>query len=229
MLGRKSKRSTTDMKPPAIEEWDFSHCPEDELKDCVRYEYSREREEVRARVAKLRDPKHISDNPYPGDAVYYYDQWFSTFFRLFAEFPGTPWLKIKPADRRARVKECAKWDSPFMSVYPERLQNDDDLYPCFPMDVGASVVHSVHAVEVDWTASNDALKKAFDQWLIDNRPKHDIQLDQTGRVSDRELLKYLGAYRLLRDAANDWETANTWADELGHGTRWTPRYSDGRA
>lgn len=42
-------------------------------------------------------------------------------------------------------------------------------------------------------------------------------------------MKYLGAYRLLRDANNKWALADQWAEKLGHGTEWTPRYSDGRA
>jgi hypothetical protein len=229
MPARKSRRSNEELKPPAVEEWDFSDCPDDELESCCYYEYSRERDDVKAQVAGLRDPNRQPHHPYPGDAVYYQNLWFTTFFRLFAEFPDTPWLKIPPGDRHARLKECAKWDSPFMSVGPERLQNDEDVYPYFPDDVGAFDVHSVHAVEVDWKASNDAIKKAFEQWLIENRPPYAVHLDQTGRVSDRELLKYLGAYRLLQDAENNWETANEWAAKFGQGTMWTPRYSDKRA
>lgn len=229
MTTRKSKRPGNELKPSVVEEWDFSDCPEDELELCCHYEYSRERDGVKAQVAKLRDPEHQPNRPYPGDAAYYQEQWFTKFFGLFNEFPDKPWLAISAADRYARVKQCARWDTPFLSVCPERLENDEGVYPYFPMDVGTFVVHSVHAVEVDWTASNDALKKAFDQWLTDNRPRYATHLDQTGRVSDRELLKYLGAYRLLRCAENQWEIAKGWAEKFGRGTDWTPLYSDERA
>jgi hypothetical protein len=214
---------------PNVEEWDFSSCPEDEIEYCCYYEYARENGDIKKKVAALRATGAGEPRLFPGDAAYYQNHWFNTFFSLFVEFPDTPWLKVGAAVRYKRCKECYKFDAPFMDVFPERLANDQEAYPYFPEDVGSMSLHSVHAVEIDWTASNDAIKRAFDQWLEASRPSAEAHWDQTGRVTDRELLKYLGAFRLLRNAGNDWTLASSWSQKYGNGTAWTPAYSDERA
>jgi len=226
---RKSAQTATTLKPSTVEEWDFSHCPDEELEHCCYYEYARDSDKIKAQVTQLRSSVYQHPSGlYPGDADFYQDRWFRTFFGLFSEFPDTPWLRIPSALRQQRCTECRKWDAPFMSVYPERLLNQEEVYPYFPTDTGTFSLHSVHVVEVDWSASKHALKRAFEKWLDLNDPTAEAHLDQTGRVSDHELLKYLGAYRLLRDAKNKWELADAWAEKFGLNTKWTPRYSDER-
>jgi hypothetical protein len=211
---------------PIVREWDFSECADDEIEFCCFYEYARESEATIKRVTSYRLKGAWETDLYPGDAEYYRTNWFLSFFRHLVEFPDKPWLVLKPQKRKRICAECREWEGSFISVDPERLNNGDDApYPYFPTDTGSLSLHSVHAVEIDWTESLDAIKKAFAQWLQKNQPTSELIWEKRGRVSDRELLKYLGALRLLR-AFHDWQKADEYAAAKGSGTKWTPSYID---
>src|SRR5215210_1529817 len=108
--------------PPSVQEWDFTDCPKDELSYCCYYEYARESERIRELVNTLRASTVDPDiSLYPGDLIYYETQWFKTFFRQLHEFPATPWLKINPNKRRTVWQFCQRWEEPFFSIEPLRL------------------------------------------------------------------------------------------------------------
>ncbi len=220
-------RRRTPIKGPKIEEWDFSDCPNGEVEYCCYYEYARESEGIRQRVAAKRASIASPFTLYPGDLVYYETEWFEAFFEKLPEFPDVPWLSIKPNIRKAACDSCREWEGPFQSVSPERLPVEEDSPPVhYPTDVGALSLHTVHTVEVDWTATDDAIELRFRQWVKDNRPTAELIWEKRGRVTDRELLKFLGASRLLGHFHNKWDDVVNWVEEHGRGTIHTPNYSD---
>lgn len=210
-----------------VQAWDFSDCPDEQAESCCYYEYARESEPTKKKVTRLRSSGPWKSGLYPGDWMYYEEEWFLTFFESFPEYPEKPWLQIDPARRQERLKRCAVYEGPFQSVGPERIPADEDIpVPYFPNDVGAISLHSVHVVEIDWTASDDAIQRKFKQWLADIRPTKELIWGKRGRVSDRELLKFLGTWRLLRAFDGDWDRAADWVKTHGRGTKWSPFYAE---
>jgi hypothetical protein len=224
--------SNPSLTPPAAEEWDFRSCSEDELACCCYYEFARHDGDIKGRVKRLRTLGHWSVGLDPGDSAYYPDAWFRTFFRHLPEFPDSPWLKLDPAKRQNVREACEQIEGPFVPVGPERYVNDEQQYPYFPTDLGPFELRSVHAVEVDWTASDEAILTAFVRWRDANRPAHDVILESRGRGGARELLKFLAACRLMRHFDNNWIAGSEWVD--GHAPKHgddkkndgVPRYKD---
>ena len=232
MPNRKSTRRAKVVAPNPVEEWNFNGCPDDELACCCYYEYARMDNKIRAQVAHLRASGHWGLGLYPGDADYYPDAWFRNFFRRLPEFPDVAWLKIDQHKRRAARLACERIEGPFVSVDPNRYFNEEEQYPYYPLDVGTFGLRSVHAVEIDWTASDEAILTAFAKWRDANRPSHAVILESRGRGGARELLKFLGAYRLMRSFENDSVGAADWVAERGpepvkgKKTDMVPRYGD---
>ncbi len=232
MPARSAKRPSAPVPPPVKEEWDFRSCSDRELACCCYYEYARMDDKIKERVARLAASGDWGFGLFPGDADYYPDAWFRNFFRRLPGFPELPWLKIEQAKRQDARETCEQIEGPFVSVGPERYFNEEEQYPYFPPDVGQYGLRSVHAVEVDWTASDDAILAAFIRWRDINRPANDVILEGRGRGGARELLKFLGAYRLMQHFDNDAVAASEWVDEhapaLGEGKKsdGVPRYRD---
>ena len=232
---RKPTRSDPPPKPLVREEWDFRSCSDNELACCCYYEYARHDEDVKKLVEQLRALGHWNVGFYPGDTVYYADAWFRTFFRRMSEFPGSPWLKLDAAKRQSVCEACEQIEGPFVSVGPERYVNEERQYPYFPPDLGLFELRSVHAVEVDWTASDEAILAAFVRWRDANRPAHDVILESRGRGGARELLKFLAAWRLMGHFDGKRIIAAEWVDEHApkqDGSKkndGVPRYNDDSA
>jgi len=229
MATHRSTKKRDDAPLIALEEWDFTDCPDEEVEHCAYYEYSRESEKTKAYVAELRANGNWNSGLYPGDAEYYERSWFLNFFKVFEEFPSLPWLKIEKSSRENRSAKCRKLEGPFLEVGPERLINEEEEYPFHPNDRGVWSLPSVYAFEIEWTASDDAIKKSFARWLAQARPFKEAVQKKSGQLSPRELLKYLGAFRLLRAYGGDWDAAQACVVEHGIGSPWTPSYSDERA
>ena len=117
---------------------------------------------------------------------------------------------------------CVQIEGPFVPVGPERYINEEGQYPYFPPDLGSYELRSVHAVEVDWLASDEAILTAFARWPHVNRPANDVILEGRGRGGTRELLKFLAAYRLMRHYGNDWIAADERVDQ------YAPRQENGK-
>jgi hypothetical protein len=67
-------------------------------------------------------------------------------------------------------------------------------------------------VKLNWARSDRKLKADFAEWLKENRPDdrqpfHELREDDSRRTTERELLKALGALRLLRHFQGDWGAA----------------------
>jgi hypothetical protein len=67
-------------------------------------------------------------------------------------------------------------------------------------------------VKLNWARSDRKLKADFAEWLKENRPHdrqpfHKMREDDSRRTTERELLKALGALRLLRHFRGDWRAA----------------------
>lgn len=233
MRVRKLRRLNDVQESLPDEEWNFSRCSDQELVYCCYYEYARMDDKLKTRVAQLSTSGSWGLGFFPGDSVYYPDAWFRNFFRRLPSFPDLPWLKTKESHRREACSVCEQIQGPFVSVGPERYFNEEKQYPYFPPDVGPFELRSVHAVEVDWTASDDAILAAFIRWRDVNRPAKDVVLESRGRGGARELLKFLGAYRLMHRFGNNSVLAADWVDNHaptakteGRKADGVPRYSD---
>lgn len=220
------KKAAGELAPDlTVEDWDFSDCPAEQLEYCCYYEYARESDGTKERVALLRN-RQLPTGLYPGDWEYYQLKWFSEFFSALEQFPETPWLRVSKKTREAVVSKCSTLEGPFMTVDPERVSLERDApYPYEPADVGVLALHTVYTVEVDWTASDDEIFRKFKAWLAESRPTDELVFEKRGRTADGELLKFLGTLRLLRAFGDDWRKAQDWAQEHGRG-KWTPSYSD---
>ena len=66
--------------------------------------------------------------------------------------------------------------------------------------------------QINWARSDRRLKDDFAKWLKENRPDdrqalYNAEASASRRTSHRDLLKALGAFRLLRHFAGDWQQA----------------------
>lgn len=206
---------------PSIDqaEWDFTNCPEDEREYCRRYEFARHDDGVKKEIAEWRKNDRWRSGLSPEHWDFYTEKATLTFFRLFPEFPDTPWLKIPATDRKKRCAECRLLEGPFLEVSPERIDPDAD-YPYFPPDTGFLTPHRVYVVEINFSASKDAIKKAFERWLDSVHKSTELVKESRGGLTDADVLKALGAYRLSKHFGGDWEkAAEHSADCLKNGER----------
>lgn len=232
LLKRKERLMQT-ARSLVLEDWLFSDCPADELPACCYYEYARASDKIKERVAMHWASNDWESRYHPSTAEFYRNKWFTTFFSSLSEFPDTPWLKIDPTKRRAVYARCEQIEGPFVSVDPDRLRDGTGQRSLYPSDVGPNFLHSVHAIEIDWTSSDAAILEAFSRWMDFNRPTQDVVVQSRRRGGDREVLRFLGAYRLMKTFKKNSIEAREWADEYGRegdaensGFDWTPQYSD---
>ena len=204
-------------------EWDFSTCPKDEMDYCRFYEFARYNDELKAEIARRRTDDNWRSGLSPEDWAFYGMRAKLGFFRLFPEFPDRPWLEIKEGDRRKRCAECRILDGPFVVVAPDRLDPADG-YPCVPTDVGTRTIHHVYAVEIDLTASREAIKQSFERWIDSVHQNREIVVKKQGGLTDADLLKALGAYRLLAHFEGKWKEAADWSQKNRRDNE--PLYSD---
>lgn len=85
-------------------EWDFSTCPEPQLRWCDFYEHSRENAQITAAVVHFHEHGTWAPNDlglFPDDR---YRVLAEELFRSFPEFPIKPFLRISEQDRAARCE-----------------------------------------------------------------------------------------------------------------------------
>ena len=207
VLKEKQPQATAAQKPTwEREDWDFEcrpsqggkpkypGCPDNELRDCYEYEYSREL----ALRHQGHDPK--ADK---------HDKRLSRFYELFAdEFPHVPWLQIDSTVRKKRLLELeAGWPAmpPFSPVTLDGLTRDGELRNELEWVQVASENHMVTVlpVQIAWQHSNDAIIEAFSTWLEENRPMQFFPKVNPQGSGEKKVIrgaiKALGAYRLLRN------------------------------
>ena len=233
LLAKQVEKLQSKATPPAREEWAmFQDCKPEQLAWCLDYERCRESKRVRDLVAKWRatsEWKKLAATAKTPQAMF---PAASTFcitgkgaikrakemghilvsFRLFTfadYFPSTPFVSI-PSEIRAeriapekqiasRLPQVCEWTAKDLQ---DNLGNHLPLrHEHFPPNYPQSFT----VCRISWACSDNALIKAFKQWLEDMRAKHPEFAPQDTRDELRAQLKKLGALRLLRKMT--WEQA----------------------
>jgi hypothetical protein len=192
----------------------FRDCPEEELKHCLIYEFSRDSLELKKWTDWLRSQLKQKANAtasellhtFPNEPVSRYPTrlFYTTAGKFIIacidEFPTTPWLDLPAKMRDRLVSEfwpsadpftaeelLTKYGSPALLAAPLRSLRIDDA---------ANGPYNF-AVKINWDETDAELRKRFDLWLRRNRPPAPKPKDTRGRTSYRDLLKTLACYRLL--------------------------------
>jgi hypothetical protein len=205
-------------KPP-WEEWDFRSCPSKELLDLRLYEYSREIDSIRDRVANWR--AKAKSQTFEGycelakrDGIPSVCRPIDKFF-LSPEWPLKPYLSIPEKERDRRAKQFlskagnhrgAHALTPLVS--PAEWQNlcchltdhiNESSLPVIPMATPETSVLALF--QIDWRLPKETLVEHFRAFLEVYRPPGITSvLRPQGKASlptqYRADLKALGAYRL---------------------------------
>jgi hypothetical protein len=142
------------------------------------------------------------------------------FLVNFAEkgiFPEKYWLQIDPGCRRKHAVQGDRWrvghvdpasmEAKQLLIYPlDYFLELKRLFPIAGLSAKLPDHSGPHVFDVCWARSDRKLRKDFEQWLKNNRPK-----DQPGflvqggsqRTTPRDLLKCLAALRLMRAYKRD--------------------------
>lgn len=206
-------------KEPAIpqQEWDFRDCPDVELPYCVYYEYGREvlrlkkslsREQIEK---KFGNPSLIAPTKteryrkcLPKDGVRLAPD--SELDFAFRDHKNVPWLKIKESARMSilavyfRETGTKLLGLAIKNVSVEYLKDEPNGGKHLDRrDVifGGRPIKSYCVFEINWNFSKRQLVETFADWATQNRPADMKAVDLRGKSKWRDLLKALGAYRLL--------------------------------
>lgn len=81
---------------------------------------------------------------------------------------------------------------------------------------------------LSWARSDRKLKADFAEWLKENRPDdrqpyHRSKDSDSRRTTERDLLKVLGAFRLLRHFKGDWKAAADYSEPFCRDKRGNPK------
>ena len=83
-------------------------------------------------------------------------------------------------------------------------------------------------VKINWARSDRKLKLDFAEWLKENRPDdrqayHRSTVSDSRRTTERDSLKFLGAWRLLRHFNGDWQKAAEYSENFCMNKRGKPK------
>jgi len=225
-LSQKVGRSSGAEKIPPLpsEEWNFSDCPEEQLLPCLCYETWREQKEVFRKISKYREnpTKFIREHEHR-----YRGEWWmekaigcgrccpSWLWSAFPEFPQTPWLAIHKETRVERISN--RWNAYLkrrksLEASVENLKDAEGNYQSFVIDrqMGRQrfpILLAYAVIKVDWSKSDSELMDRFALFLKAWRPETAQVKERRGKTSERDRLKQLGAWRLLRHCGGNWELA----------------------
>ncbi len=151
----RSNTSSTTVTEFRAEDWDFSKCPTSEIHVCKIYEYAREPEAqaLQAKIAGWRETGFDGFDQHPGPEGDFELYWQKNFFRLFPEFPNTPWLNLRQAD------------------VTDRLRTIKDLKPILIRTVPATVFTSNAEEVVDGSCQSNPAPLSGNQ----RHPRVDLQ------------------------------------------------------
>jgi hypothetical protein len=203
----------------AREDWDFSGCPEDQLKACFFYEFARECSHA-IRVARVAHEslKEITE-AYGPKASYALAAGVIDLFKDCPEFPETPFLCISKVERERRIANLFKANPLVQADLPSLIRQYANKTPRRKA-IGKTLKYlagqgDIAAFNIDWRMSDEQLTQGFRQWLRTNRPLTAVPIVRRGKGSSREQLrkdlKALGALRLLRNMK--WEDAYLYTEE----------------
>ena len=206
------KKSKPDEIHLAREEWDFSTCPEDQLKACFFYELARECRHVADAARALR--KHLKEIGADSTPDHQLAVTVVDLFKDCPEFPDTPFLAIPTAERYRRIKKLGKVIPPVqvdLAGLIRRYRNQAITGKTIKYGQG-----DIFGFYLDWRISDDKLIEGFAHSLKTNRPHSAVATVRRGQGSSpqqiRKDLKALGAWRLLQQMT--WEDAYTYTREI---------------
>jgi hypothetical protein len=192
-MERKKYQKEKHSLPLAKEEWNFSECPNNELRHCWDYEFAREVDWIKK---EYYEDKKNSEKAFDKDGW-----WLSNYgehppyvLYLADGFPDVPYLKTK---RRKSQKDYSYLFSPILEI-------DDDSNKRKPSTIlRRSPSITTHSFAIDWSYSDKKITDSFKEWLEDIKnkatrpyPPHEAR-GKGGKTLRREL-KALGLYRLIR-------------------------------
>jgi hypothetical protein len=145
-------------------------------------------------------------------------------------FPTDAWLDLPANAREKRAKrffdleEWATMGGKFRMDEPPTKRNDPPLLmePIRNMSVETLRCFD-YALKLDWSLGNPRLIEQFKSWLENNEPPNREIVGGKGSTSARDLLKVLGALRLLETMSAE-EAAEHTQQKLGE-----PLYSEASA
>lgn len=176
-------------------EWNFSKCPKAQLLYCQMYEYGRSSPLILRQVARWRKAKFVrADQPLKSnrelETVRQMD-----FFRLFPEFPETPWLALDAEQVKSRLRSLPKRRPILVRAVPVEALNVEGMYEDSVSVLEPSQTATVQPVEINWFYHDKELIAAFKRLLAELRPYR--APEKRGRTEPRVLLNALAAKRLL--------------------------------
>jgi len=177
-------------------EWNFSSCPTSHLRFCQKYEYGRSSNSIRNFVDDWRASGFArADQPLKENVELEILENMD-FFRLFPEFPKTPWLDLPGDQVKARLAKLPK-RTPILvrSVGVSELFSEGE-YRDVVRTLDPYHTCSIQPIEVNWFFNDKLLISAFKTWLKDHRRFRGKE--ERGGQSPKELLKALAAWRLLK-------------------------------
>ena len=177
------------------EEWNFKKCPTALLPFCQTYEYGRSSPAMLKRVRWWRQEEfaeadHRIISNYQLSAVQPMD-----LFRLFPEFPQTPWLALDRSLIAQRIKSLPKREPILVRSLPVDSLRDYGDYQDVVSVLEAFQTTTIQPMEINWFFHDKNLIVAFKKWLAENRPY--AAKEKRGRTEPRVLLNALAAKRLL--------------------------------
>ena len=229
------------MNVPRLE-WDFSKCPENQLRDCHDYEFARHVERLVISARELRSMLGgmtfdqrleclVSEENFPDmpgvpewEEKGMMDFHYGPLWQFCAEFPSKPFLCVPPGQRETLAKEGANVGSivlPFATLltgWPDLSMSTEDVFrlPQDPHGPQGAIV----GLMVRWELSNAELLSHFEDWLKKYRDQTVAVTERRGAGSEprqlRKALKDLGTWRLLKQMP--WNEAYLLTQEhLGKG------------
>ena len=203
------------------EEWDFRSVPQSEIETCFIYEYARELVRRSPRILNLRaELKASSTAKTARELIKIMRKCFPDFpVGVFGHnwFPDVPWQRLDEKLRSELVKETMEglhryWKSlPFGKLHIRTLRQLEptnirsleafrDLHEIFHTEDINETEYGFFAI--NWSYPNSEIRRAFEQWLSDEREGRKrqglihIARKPRGRGGFKDQLNCLGALRV---------------------------------
>jgi len=122
------------------------------------------------------------------------------------EWPQTPWLALSAKLRKRIIGKSREINPWTLACNPWPLMSESGLQPNVTLtENGRKITYSVF--KIDWAKTNAQLGREFEAWLQHWRTLTKAKaIERRGRTSPGDLLKKLGAYRLLKEMP--WDEAS---------------------
>lgn len=176
-------------------DWNFAKCPKSQLPFCQMYEYGRSCPQTIAKVRRWREQNFAEADQPVTDNRQLKAREPMDFFRLFPEFPKTPWLELDPAVRQSRLKALPKRKRFLVRSVPVESLKVQGKYRDIVEVVKPYETGTIQPLEVTWFYNGKELIASFKDWLKQHRPYR--AREERGRTEPRVLLNALAAKRLL--------------------------------